>query len=235
MDSSDALTRRHGTWRRRLRRAGPVLLGVLALGVVSNVGIRRHILSSTAAHRYTVNDAPSRPIAIVLGARIWDGRPSPVLEKRLRVVLRLYESGRCEKILVSGARYRDDFDEVTVMQQWLEARGVAPEDLFLDRAGVRTLDSMVRAKEVFGAERVIVVSQDFHLPRAVYIGRSVELDTIGVSAPPGYYYPLRRHLRDAAREHLAQVRAWLDLHVLATQPRFGGDRIDLASSGTATL
>lgn len=157
-----------------------------------------------------------------------------MLEDRLRAALTLYESGRCDKLLLSGAHHLDNYDEVTVLRQWMQDHGVPPEDIYLDHAGLRTFDSMVRAKQVFGAEQVIVVSQGFHVPRAVYLGRSVGLDTIGVAAPAGYNYSLALRQRNAVRERIAQTRAWLDLRVLGTRPKFGGERIDLAASGIAT-
>ena len=174
------------------------------MGLLSLMCINALILRSTASVRYTLDDAPARPVAIVLGAQIWGDRPSHMLEDRLQAALTLYESGRCEKILVSGAHHRDDYDEVTVMRRWLERRGVPPEDLFVDHAGLRTLDSMVRAKEVFGATQVSVISQDFHVPRAVYIGETIGLDVVGVVAPAGYRYPRSLHAKNATRERLAR-------------------------------
>lgn len=220
--------------RLRLRRAVLGLLALLVVGLGLSVGIREHIIRSTAKHCYALQDAPARPVAIVLGARVHGDRPSNLLEDRLRAALELYRSGRCEKLLLSGAHHRDDYDEVGVMRQWLQDRGVEPDDLYLDHAGLRTFDSMVRARQIFGAEEVLVVSQGFHVPRAVYLGRASGLDAIGVAAPDGYRYPSSLVWRNATREHLAQVRAWLDLHVLSTQPRFLGDPIDLSRSGRRT-
>lgn len=204
------------------------------LGLVLPMLIRWHIERSTAAHRYALDEAPSRPVAIVLGAKIWGDRPSHMLEDRLRTALALYESGRCEKILLSGAHDRDDYDEVGVMRSWLESRGVAPDDLYLDHAGLRTFDSMVRARQIFGVEQAIVISQAFHVPRAVYIGRRVGLEVIGVAAPPGYRYSRALQRKNATRERLAGVRAWLDLNVLGTRPKFAGEPVDLDAPGRAT-
>ncbi len=220
---------------RRLRRRA-ILLAALALLIAGSLTmlIRRHILSSTAPHIYALETVPHRPVALVLGAKVWGDRPSHMLEDRLAAALALYEAGRCDKLLLSGAHHRDDYDEVGVMRRWLEERGVPADDLYLDHAGLRTFDSMVRAKQVFGAEQVIVISQDFHVPRAIYIGRTIGLDAIGVAAPAGYVYPRALHRRNALRERVAQARAWLDIHVLATKPKFAGPPIDLDASGRAT-
>jgi SanA protein len=142
-----------------------------------------------------------------------------MLEDRLAAALVLYETRRCERILVSGARESETYDEVAVMQRWLEDRGVPTDALLADPKGLRTYDSMARAKRVFGLDGILVVSQDFHVPRAVYIARALGLDAVGVSAPPLHRYPQALHRKNTAREHLAQIRAWLDLHVLHTDPK----------------
>ena len=209
-------------------------LALALLGLASPMLIRWHIQRTTAAHCTSLEAAPARRVAIVLGAKIRGDRPSHMLEDRLQTALALYESGRCEKIILSGAHHRDDYDEVGVMRRWLEDRGVPPDDLYLDHAGLRTLDSMVRAKTIFGVDEALVVSQAFHVPRAVYIGRHVGLDVVGVSAPAGYRYPRALERKNAIRERLAQVKAWLDLEVLGTEPKFAGPPIDLDGPGRAT-
>lgn len=226
-----------GVWApmpRRLRRMLLGALGLLGLGLMLVAGIRSHILDATATRRVTVETAPHRPVALVLGAKVWGDRPSDILEDRLRAALELYESGRCDKLLLSGAHDRDDYDEVGAMRRWLQERGVPPDDLYLDHAGLRTFDSMARARTIFGVEELLVVSQEFHIPRAVYIGEQLGLDVVGVAAPAGYDYPAWLHRHNDVREHLAQTRAWLDLHVLPTEPKFGGEPIDLAASGRVT-
>lgn len=211
------------------------LLALLALLVAGgSLGISRLMVTRAEPKTHALDDAPAREVVLVLGARVHGDRPSNMLEDRLAAALALYESGRAQKLILSGAHHRDDYDEVTVMRRWLEDRGVPPDDLYLDHAGLRTLDSMVRAREVFGVERLAVVSQDFHLPRAVYLGEQVGMDTIAVVAPAGYRYTEKVHRYNAAREHLARTRAWLDLHLLGTPPRHGGPPIDLGASGRAT-
>lgn len=219
-----------------VRRRRAILALLLLSGLLASLPmlIRRHILDSTASRIYTLDTVPEREVALVLGAKIWGDQPSHMLEDRLAAALALYQSGRCEKLILSGAHHREDYDEVGVMRRWLEARGVSPDDIYLDHAGLRTLDSMVRAKQVFGVDELIVVSQDFHVPRAVYLAGSVGLDAIAVAAPARYDYPALLVRRNALRERVASTRAWLDVHVLRTKPKFAGDPIDLALSGRAT-
>ena len=176
------------------------------------VGVRWHILGASADESFSIEFVPARPVALILGAQVWGDRPSHMLEDRLAAGLVLYERGRCEQLLLSGAA-----DEVEVMRAWLEQRGVPAEHMLLDNAGLRTFDSMVRAHTQLEAKPIIVVSQGFHLARALYLGRELGLDVVGVAAPANYDYPAVLHYKNAARERLAQVKAWLDLEVLATE------------------
>ena len=188
---------------------------MVTLCLLTSLGIRWHIQHTTRDARHGLAEAPSElGVALILGAKIWGDRPSHLLEDRLAAGLELYESGRCDQLLVSGAA-----DEVEVMRAWLSTRGVPEEAILVDPAGLRTLDSMARARDSLTAEQsVVVVTQAFHLPRAVYLARHHGLDAQGVAAPAGYNYSAGLEWRNAAREHLAQARAWLDIHLLATGP-----------------
>lgn len=211
----------------RLYRIGRRFVLVTVISTVAGfVGVPWYLAASTRDSRSSLVDAPSRRVAIVLGAAVWGQRPSHMLEDRLSAALELYRSGRCTKILVSGASNARG-DELAVMRDWLENRGVPHDAIAVDYAGLRTLDSMVRAKRVFGLERALVVTQAFHLPRAVYLGRMTGLDVVGVVAPPKHPYSqsVMRHHR--TRERLAQVRALLDVWVLQTQPRYLGPHVDV--------
>lgn len=206
----------------------------MATALMGTVAAHQAVIRTSQPHIAALRDAPARPVVLVLGARVDDGQPCDMLEDRLTAALELYRTRRGEKILLSGAHHRRNYDEVGVMRRWLEARGVPPVDIYLDHAGLRTFDSLVRAKEIFGVESALVVSQDFHVPRAVYVGREIGLDVVGVPAPPQYRYSRGVRARNEARERAARVAAWLDLHVLGTRPRHLGDPIDLDAPGTRT-
>ena len=127
------------------------------------------------------DDTAAAPVAIVLGAAVYpSGEPSPWLRYRLDTAARLYRSGRVEAILVSGDNGRENYNEPVAMRRYLVAAGIPAEAIALDYAGFDTYDTCVRARRIFGIERALLVTQDFHEPRAVAICRSVGLDVDGV-------------------------------------------------------
>lgn len=205
--------RPRGPWRRR------ILLTALVF-TLTPVIMHQLVLCSAWGHVHVLETAPGAPVILVLGASVRpDKQPSDMLLDRLVTAAQLYRMGRGAKILVSGDHGHPDYDEVSAMARTLEEQGVAAEDIFLDHAGFRTLDSMYRARRVFGVERALVVSNPFHLSRAVFLGRSVGLEVEAVAAKAIRPYSLRTRLKHDAREVLARLRAWLDVYVLGTQPR----------------
>ncbi len=135
----------------------------------------------TAGEGLGDGEATRAPVAIVLGAAVHaDGQPSPWLAHRLDAAADLYTSGRVEAILVSGDNRRAGYDEPTVMRRYLASRGIPEQAIAVDYAGFDTYDTCVRARRIFGIERALLVTQDFHEPRAVAICRSVGVDADGV-------------------------------------------------------
>jgi SanA protein len=164
--------------------------------------------------------------ALVLGAGVReDGSPSDVLRDRLDVALSLYRDGRVERILVSGDHRAESYDEPNAMRRYLEANGVPRAAIFMDHAGFDTYSSMWRAKNVFGAERVVVVTQAFHLPRALYVARSLGMAAEGASAD--------RRLYRGIAETISRTKAFFDVAV-ARRPHHEGPRIDLRGDGGVT-
>lgn len=175
------------------------------------------------------NDAPKRPIAIVLGARAYaDGSVSSILEDRLAAALDLYNHGRVRRILASGDHGTRGYDEVEAMRRWLEDRGVPPKDLYLDHAGFRTLDTMQRAAKVFGVQSAIVCTQRFHLPRALFLARRAGIDAVGLVADRRVYKGRRWN---TVRESVASAAAVVDTYILHTKPRFLGPGIPITDDG----
>ena len=208
----------------RRGRVSAVAVTVAAAGllVVPLLALRL----STAGDVVDRKSAPRRPVALILGAGLWpDGTPTPVLEARIETGVQLYYDGKVTKLLMSGDNSRSSYDEVSAMKRLAVARGVEPDDVLLDFAGFRTLDSCVRVRKVYGQTAILVVSQRFHLPRAVHLCRWAGLDATGVIAPDPR--GTRSRLRSWIRELPAATQALADAHVLDRQPKFLGDPIDI--------
>lgn len=170
--------------------------------------------------------APPRYTAIVLGCRVNGDDPSLCLEERLATALDLYRSGKVQRLLLSGDHGTKDYDEVNAMRAWLMERGVPLAHIFLDHAGFDTYDTMMRARHVFQVEGAIVVSQAFHLPRAVYLARAVGLDAFGVSAdPPTGTACAGGRIREPVACTKAVMNVWL-----GSSPKFLGPAIPITGS-----
>lgn len=211
--------------RRSVRRAG-IVAGLALGGVVSLVVASAWVVRRASPYVYaTLDEVPPRTVAIVPGCRVYaDGSPSATLEDRLTAALELHDAGKVRKILVSGDHGRRGYDEVGAMHDWLVARGVPDEDVFLDHAGFRTLDTMQRAARIFEVDDAIVCTQEFHLSRSVFLARDAGIDAVGYVADRRVY-PARRS--NEVRELFARTRAVLDVYVLHTEPELLGDRIPI--------
>jgi SanA protein len=201
---------------------------VLGGGAIAAHRAEQRVRVSSAGRVYSVEDAPAKPVVIVLGARVsQEGVPRAALEDRLACALDLYRSGRARDVLVSGDHGRAGYDEVNAMRRWLVARGVPSDHVYMDHAGFRTLDTMARARAVFRVGEAAVCTQRFHLARSLWLARAQSIDAVGVVADRRVY-PARRF--DAAREWMARVRAVLDTDVLRSEPRFGGPQIPIGAA-----
>lgn len=170
----------------------------------------------------TVESVPSAPVALVLGTSpTYGGQKNLFFLVRLEATAELYKTGRVKKILVSGDNGRTTYDEPSAMRDELVSRGVPAGDIVLDYAGFRTLDSIVRAKEVFCVDKCIIVTDDFHLPRALYIASKTGLDAVGYQTKPVDEF-VSRSTRE--REVKARTMAWIDLNILNRRPKFLGKK-----------
>src|SRR3989344_2846407 len=207
------------------RRAAIGIAVVAVLAGLTAVGIRLAMRPFT----YTsVADIPPSQVALVLGASVVRGAPSPVLKARADGAVTLYKSDKVEKILVTGDNSALSYDEVTPVRKYLLDAGVASGDIFLDHAGFDTYSSMYRAREVFLARSLTIVTQDFHLPRALWIARHLGLDAYGVVAEGGEHSPY-----DYVREIPASIKAFLDVFI-DRQPKYLGPTIPLSGDGEET-
>jgi SanA protein len=167
---------------------------------------------------------PRRKVALVLGTSSYlrSGQPSPFFDARIQAAAWIWQVGRAEYLLVSGDNQFESYNEPIRMKQALVDSGVPPDRIVLDYAGFSTLDSMVRAKKVFGQTEILVVSQEFQNQRAVFIGSFFGMKVTGYNArnPEG---PMAWSME--LREFLARPKAFLDVLFLDTQPRFLGDAV----------
>lgn len=213
-----------GMWSRYARYALILVLACTAGAMSVPVGMRY----STQEYIYTsVDSVPRTEVALVLGASVYRGKPSPVLERRAAKAVELYRAGKVSKILVTGDNGALTHDEVTPVRKYLLGAGIPPEDIFLDHAGFDTYSSMYRARDVFLAESLTIVTQDFHLPRAVYIARRLGLQAYGLIAGGD------GSEKDYVREIPASVKAVLDL-LLHRTPKYLGEQIPLSGDGSVT-
>ncbi|MCW2919996.1 MAG: hypothetical protein JWN52_8064 [Actinomycetia bacterium] len=203
------------------RGAGPLAV-VAGLGVYALAAPTAWMYASTSSYRLTTATVPAAPVAVVMGAGLEGGKPSPFLAGRLRTTMDLYHRGKVRAILVTGDNSRKGYDEPSAMRDFLVAKGVPADRIVLDYAGFDTWDSCARAKKIFGVNRAIVVTQKFHLPRAVALCRSAGIDAYGVGHDT---YAMDHGTTEYgyAREVLASLKAMGDV-VAHPQPHFLGPR-----------
>ncbi|MGW2420291.1 SanA/YdcF family protein [Streptomyces sp. NPDC001709] len=175
---------------------------------------------STADRLRTTADAPRAQVAVVFGAGLWNGEPSPYLANRLDAAAKLYRAGRVEVVLVTGDNSRKDYDEPDAMRAYLKKHGVPERRIVSDYAGFDTWDSCVRAKKIFGVDRAVLISQGFHIRRAVALCEAAGVDSYGVGVDAKHdvtwYY-------GGTREVFAAGKAVLDA-VFHPDPTFLGPK-----------
>lgn len=214
-------------WKQWLKFASLTALS----GALAIAGVNARVYYPGRAHTVSVEQAKPAQAVIVLGALVFpDGGVSAMVEDRLETAYALYRDGKAEKILITGDHGQVDYDEVNTMRRYLERKGVPGEDIFMDHAGFDTYDSMYRARDVFQVDSAIVVTQGFHLPRAVYLAREMGLEAEGVVADrqrynrPAYY---------EMREMAARIKAFAEVMV-GRKPIFLGPIIPIKGDGRQT-
>ena len=205
-----------------------LLLGVAVLCInarVKGVAKRRIISADEAAELSDVD------CILVLGCLVRsDGTPSDMLADRLTVGCELYGAGVSDKLLFSGDHGQNDYDEVSAMKDFALAKDIPPTDIFLDHAGFSTYESVYRAKEIFGAKKIVIVTQKYHLYRALYIAKALGLDAYGVASDLNTYRG--QSYRDA-REVLARCKDFAYC-IFKVKPTYLGEPISLEASGEIT-
>lgn len=210
-------------WVRRVIWAGAVSL-VLAAGMVGWAD-REAEKAGEGVLFDEAGQVPETAVALVFGCNpLVNGRPNLYFKYRIEAAVGLWQAGKVKCFIVSGDNHVDHYNEPEVMKEALAAAGVPADQIVCDYAGFRTLDSVVRAKEVFGVGKVVFVSQKFHNERAAYLAKSIGLEACGLNAQ-GVNGPAGR--KTDYREKLARVKMWLDVNLLGTEPKFLGERVKL--------
>jgi vancomycin permeability regulator SanA len=189
------------------------LLAIGLIGVLSIAVINKYVYSQNSDKIKTSiteipTDEPKR-VAIVFGARVWDdGSPSNSLYDRVLTGVELYRAGRVGRLLMSGDKTGENYDEPAAMKKLALQLGIPEGDIVLDNDGKRTFDTCSRAKEIFGVQKAVLVTQDYHLPRALYLCNSLGVDSIGITANrrkydgENYYH---------FREFFSTASAWFEI------------------------
>jgi vancomycin permeability regulator SanA len=199
-------------------------VAALALAATLFVSLSFVLVAARAAdlQYHDVQTVPVRPVAIIFGAKVYEsGVLSPVLDARVRAGVELYQASKVRKLLMTGDNGRASYDEVTAMKRRAVALGVPAVDVVRDFAGFRTYDSCYRARDVFGIDRAVLVTQAFHLNRALYLARQLGIDAVGYVAEPGM--PDGMIQASERRELLARPAAVLDT-LLHRRPKYLGRR-----------
>ncbi|HEU0197190.1 MAG TPA: ElyC/SanA/YdcF family protein [Nevskiaceae bacterium] len=214
-----ARSRPHTTVRRAVVIVAALIVGIIWL-------LNHWVINNTEAYVYSSwSLLPETPVGLVLGTSPYTrtGQSNPQFQGRIEAAAQLYQLGKVQHLLLSGAHTGPNYNEPQAMRKALLRRGVPASAMTLDFAGDRTFDSVARADLVFGLHRFTIITQRYHAYRAEFIAKKLGLhDVVAYAAPGGAELgPLSR---TRFREALARVKAVLDIYVLDTQPRLGGDR-----------
>lgn len=212
-----------------------IIFGILAItSVAVLLCISEYIKASARRRIISIDEAAGLKdvdCILILGAGVWDGgKPSYMLEDRLKQGIKLYESGVSDRLLMSGDHGRAEYDEVNVMKQYAIDAGIASGSIFMDHAGFSTYDSLYRAHHIFKADKVVIVTQEYHLYRALYTAGRLGIDAYGVSAD------LRPYAGQASydkREILARVKDFV-YTILKPEPKYLGEVIPVSGDGDLT-
>ena len=215
---------------KKLLKYGIIVIIIIALIVL---GINLYVRISTNKQIIKENDYTELSdvdCIIILGAGIWGDKPSPMLEDRLLEGIKLYQNGASDKIIMSGDHGRKEYDEVSIMKNYAIEKGIPSENIFMDHAGFSTYESIYRAKDIFQAKKIVIVTQKYHLYRALYIANQLGLEAYGVGADPRQYVGATyRELR----EILARDKDFIKC-IFKPEPTYLGDTIPVSGNGDIT-
>ena len=210
-----------------------IILILCALIGIMMLSINFYVVNKTKSKIVTEKQAKELEnvdCILVLGAGIWGDKPSPMLEDRLLQGIALYNNQTSSKIIMSGDHGKEEYDEINVMKDFAIEKGVKSEDIFMDHAGFSTYDSVYRAKEIFKAQKIIIVTQKYHLHRALYVAEKLGIEAYGVASDPREY---RGQVVRELREVLARDKDFFKC-IIKPEPTYLGDTIPVSGNGDAT-
>lgn len=221
------------SFKQFLKRAIVFSVLILILACFTALIVNQKVESDGSNYIVNSTEVPNADAILVLGAYVFpNGSVSTMLKDRLTVGYELYEQGKAPKLIVSGDHGRKDYDEVNSMKRFMIDMGVPNKDVFMDHAGFSTYESMYRARDIFQVQKVIIVTQEYHLMRAVYIARALGMEAYGVAADRRDYGQAMKMYN--IREIAARNKDFLWVNVLKPKPTFLGDSIPVFGDGKAT-
>ena len=209
--------------------------GIVVIIIISIIvlGINLYVKISTNKQIVKENDYTKLSgidCIIILGAGIWGDKPSPMLEDRLLEGIKLYQNHVSDKIIMSGDHGREEYDEVNIMKNYAIEKGIPSKNIFMDHAGFSTYESIYRAKNIFQAKRVVIVTQKYHLYRALYIANQLGIEAYGVGADPRQYTGATSR---EIREILARDKDFIKC-IFKPKPTYLGDILPVSGNGDIT-
>ena len=206
-----------------------LLIPIIMIIIVFSINF--HVIQSTKKQmKNDYSTLENIDCIIVLGAGVWGNDPSPMLEDRLLKGIELYNEKVAPKIIMSGDHGRTEYDEVNIMKEYAIKNGVLSEDVFMDHAGFSTYESIYRAKEIFGAKNIVIVTQEYHLYRALYIANQLGLNAYGANANPRKYGgQLYREIREILARNKDFVKS-----IFKPEPTYLGEIIPINGNGDVT-
>lgn len=208
-------------------------VSILTLLFLIVLGINFYVISTTK--NQIIKDDSYKNLEnidciLVLGAGVWGNRPSPMLEDRILKAIELYENGVAPKIIMSGDHGREEYDEVNIMKNYAIEKGIPSEDIFMDHAGFSTYDSIYRAKHIFKVKNIVVVTQEYHLFRALHIANKLGINALGVNSNPRKYSgQTYREIREILARNKDFVKA-----TFKPKSTYLGDTIPVNGNGDIT-
>ena len=219
--------------RRKKRILIWLVLFLMMLGILFPFVVNARVVGTGEKRILTLEEAAGAEAdcILVLGALVYeDGTLSAVLEDRVKTAIALYKEGAAKKLLFSGDHGRTDYDEVNAMKRYAMEAGVPEEDIFMDHAGFSTYESVYRAQSIFDAQKIIIVTQEYHLYRALYVASSLGLEAVGVDSALQRY---SSQSKQDVREFLARNKEFVQC-LFKPEPTFLGEVIPIDGDGRAT-